>query len=1545
MENLSGTNIKGYELRERIGAGGFGTVYRAYQSSVGREVAIKMILPHFANHPDFIRRFEAEAGLVARLEHPHIIPLHDYWRDASGAYLVMRWLRGGSLSEALKDGPYTLQASVLLLAQITSALSLAHRNSVIHRDLKPANILLDEDGNAYVADFGIAKDLNRVTANATQADAVVGSPDYLSPEQARSEPVSPQTDIYSLGVLLYEVLTGQHPFPDATPIERLYKHLNDPLPRITILSSDVADSVNAVVQKATAKNPAHRYSDVLDMATAFQEATKLHRQTDGDSVVEILTQREQEVLQRIIGGQSNKQIAQALVITVATVKWYVNQIYSKLHVRNRVQAIVRARELNLITNEPTVLLTGVTAVPTDQFAPKNPYKGLRPFQAADSQDFFGREALTDKLVKRLGETGEMSRFLAVIGPSGSGKSSLVKAGLIPALWRGTLPDSERWFVAEMLPGSHPLDELEITLTRVAANPAGNLREQLQRDERGLLRVAQLILPNDGSQLVLVIDQFEEVFTLVEDEKARVHFLNLIREAITDPRSRVRVVVTLRADFYDRPLLYPDFGELVRSRMETVLPLTADGLEQAITRPAERVGLTFEPGLIATIVSEVNYQPGALPLLQYALTELFDRRQGRVLTHAAYQEIGGTVGALARRADGIYEGLDTESQEATHQMFLRLVTLGEGVEDTRRRVPRSELMAIATDTDTMDDIIDTFTAYRLLSLDHDPATRSPTVEVAHEAILREWQRLREWLNESRHDIRLQRLLGAAAVEWFRAKRDDSFLLRGSRLQQFQTWATDTKLALTPQEQEYLDASLAERERQTLVEQKRQKREAGLERRSRNILRGLVGVLAVATAVAVILTLIATRQGQIAVSRELAAAAVNNLQVDPERSVLLTLQALATSDTLEAQNALHQSLPELHILRTIVAHDSAVTGVTFSPDGTRIATTSADKTAKVWNAENGALLLTLKTDDVVWDAAYSPDGKLLATSGFTNVTLWDAATGQKMFTLVGQTVGSTLGFDLGVGRIRFNPDGTRLAVANQDGVPKVWDLSTHTEILSLKGHKTICKAIAYSPDGKLLATGSDDGMVKLWDAQTGQELLTLTGHTSQVRGLTLSPEGKRLVSVGEDARLVVWDVVSGRELLKLTNPSAGGFRTGVFTRDGKNVVVVGYDGTAKVWDAASGQLIFTLAGHTSTVLDVAFSPDGMRLVTVSADQTLRIWDPGPGRELLTLTGHIGSLNGSLYSPDGTKLATASEDGTVKIWDPTSGRLLRTMSPAGQPHPWGCLAYSADGQRLATGSMDGVVSVWDAVSGIESRVLTGHTNYVRAIAFSPDGKRLATASLDGTAKVWDLDTGQVVVTFKGHIHPEGTAQTNSVWSLSFSPDGRRVATGGFDQVIRVWDATSGQELLTLPAAGNALILTGLAFSPDGKLVAGGQFTGLVVVWDATTGKLLRTLAGHSAAVVHVAFSSDGTRLVSASFDKLAKVWDVQTGQEIASLYGNASNVATTSFSPDGKHVATGGADATARIFTLQPDDLVTLARSRVTRSLTLNECQKYLHRETCP
>ena len=701
-EDLTGRAIRGYALAERIGMGGMGSVYRAVQPNVEREVAVKIILPAFANHPDFIRRFEAEAQLVARLEHPHIVPLYDYWREPGVAYLVMRLLRGGNVQNLLKQGPMPMDTTAHMLEQICFALHAAHRIGVIHRDLKPANVLLDEDSNAYLADFGIAKNLGDPDfANQTQADAIIGSPQYMSPEQIRSLSIRPQTDVYCLGVMLYEMLTGALPFAGPTPFDMIEQHINTPMPPLSAHKSGLPAALDAVIRRATAKDPEERYNDVLSLFNDFRQA---------------------------IGSVANSH---------ATVIAYEEE----------------DAELEIA----------------------NPFKGLRAFSEADAENFFGRETLVQQLLARLGEGGDLSRFLAVIGPSGSGKSSVVRAGLIPALRRGGLPGSENWFIVDMLPGKHPFEELEASLLRVAVNPPESLLSQLKDGSRGLLRAVHRILPADETvELVLFIDQFEEVFTLVEEEAERALLLESIATAVLDERSRLRVIITLRADFTDKPLRYVDFGEMLNRRFEFVLPLTADEVERAIAGPVQRAGLRLEKGLVSTIIREAGNQPGTLPLLQHALSELFERREGRTLTNKAYREIGGVLGALVRSAEVIYALLDKPGKAATRQLFLRLVTLGEGTEDTRRRVLLEELEHLSGHNSQLSIVIGAFGRARLLSFDHDPITRGATIEVAHEALLKEWTRLREWLNESRADVRIQRQLATAAREWQNAGGESSFL---------------------------------------------------------------------------------------------------------------------------------------------------------------------------------------------------------------------------------------------------------------------------------------------------------------------------------------------------------------------------------------------------------------------------------------------------------------------------------------------------------------------------------------------------------------------------------------------------------------------------------------------------------------------------------------------------------------------------------------------------------------------------------------------------
>jgi serine/threonine protein kinase len=1201
MSDLSEQNIKGYKLLERIGSGSYGAVYRSRQSTLGRDVAVKIILPGFANHPDFIRRFEIEAQFVIQLEHLHIVPLYDYWRDPSGAYLVMRWMHGGNLREAIDKGPFDLRTAATILDQIASGLATAHRKNIIHRDIKPSNILLDEDGNAYLSDFGIAIGVDQ-PSTFSEEDQIIGSPDYISPEQARKERISPKSDIYCLGITLYEMLTGEYPYPNLTDVERFFEHINTPLPQIKNLDPTVLTPVNDVIQIATAKNPQQRFRDVLEMAATFRTATQLELEGETEDIIGALTKRELEIWKLIADGKSNKDIAQVLFVEISTVKWHITQLYRKIGVRTRVQAIKRARETAFVYPMlPTDEQEDRSVSPTTLLFPEliNPYKGLLPFEAADNQNFFGRESLVKRLLERL-KNGTHSRFIAVVGPSGSGKSSLVKAGLIPALWRGELPGSQNWFTIEMVPGSRPLDELEVALTKVAANQAGNLRDHLLRDENGLLRVASLILPNDDSQLVLVVDQFEEVFTLVRDEQACQQFINLLCGSVNDPHSRVFVIITLRADYYDRPLQYPKLGELMRKGIEPVLPLSVEELEQAIVRPASRMGVHYETGLVARIIDDVNYQPAALPLLQYALTELFDQAENRLLTHQAYDSIGGTVGAVAKRAEDLYQELDQNGMDAARNLFLRLVAIGDSIDGEQahpsasNRVLRSDIMAIADDEEVMDEVLDAFSAYRLLALDHDPATRKPTIELAHESILKEWDRLAAWVDEYKNDLIQHRRLFILTQEWIDVDMDAGYLLREVRLDQFSAWAAVTTFQLSPTAKSYLDKSLDARLLRNAKEEDRQKREletirklaeterkrADEQTKAVSRMRSLTYGLAAALVLAVILSIgafAAFRQSdlqrRLAESRELAAAAISQLENDPELSILLALQSvLETSDTVgvsiprEAEEALHRSVQasriryihksnvqglisatiipdELHVLFTyedgtaslvnfdsneeilsLSGHESIITQVVFHPDGGQVATISRDHTATIWDLDTGREILTIQDTKQLFNGAFHPDGMRLATTGNDiNTNIWDLETGNLQTTLMGHS-------DY-VSDVEFNPDGDIVVTSSLDGTIKVWDANSGNELYTLDDHAQWVQSIDFSPSGLHLASASTDGVIIIWNAMTWEKQHVIHGHSAAILSVEFNPDGSYLASAGEDQIVKLWDAISGQEIMTL------------------------------------------------------------------------------------------------------------------------------------------------------------------------------------------------------------------------------------------------------------------------------------------------------------------------------------------------------------------------------------------------------------------------------
>ena len=1141
---LADQAIRGYELRERLGAGSFGVVYRAYQPAVKRDVAIKIIRPEFANQPEFIRRFDVEAQLAARLEHPHIVPLYDYWRDPEGAYLVMRWLKGGNLQDALTHGPWSIEAAADLLNQIADALDTAHHRGVIHRDVNPANILLDESGNAYLSDFGVATLAETVqlsgiaspVTEVTEPDGLLGelsgspgempdsvgqltgSPEYVSPEQVRRDPLTPAADVYCLGLVLYVLLTGEHPFLDSPEDELPTRHLTDRLPSVRTMRPELPAAVDEVIQTATAKDPESRYADAAALARAFEAAFRPET------------------------AESDQEVAQ-----------------------------------------PAAKIS-------------NPYKGLRPFQQTDAADFFGRDVLVERLLNRLVSPDPVmdgkgtGRLLAVVGPSGSGKSSVVKAGLVPALRRGTLPGSEKWFIVEMTPGSHPYEELETALQQIAVERPANLWQVMQDGERGLPRAVHLALPEADSELLLILDQFEELFTLCQDKGEREGFLTGLCAAASDPLGRVRLVITLRADYYDRPLQHPELGQLIRHNTEIVLPLSREELEQAIGGPAERAGLTPEPGLIPAIAGDLRQEPGALPLLQYALTELFDQRQDGMLTLAAYEAIGGVAGAIASRAEALYGELDEATQETSRQLFLRLVTLGQAGDgspaaDTRRRVLRSELEAIQTpgvsEIQEISAIIDAYGAARLLTFDRDPLSRAPTVEIAHEALLQEWPRLKEWILAGREDLGQHQRLAAAAVDWIAAGRDPSFLLRGARLETFAAWSETTDLALTPKEAEYIKASLAEEQARLADEEARLAKERSLERRARNqrialVIAAVVVMLSIAIGVAVIAGDLATgveraissvlqepgdRPLANEATRETSTAAYMVYSIPQGRGVAYNPAGGQLAISGHDAIATVREAETGQVLFELRGHRDRVNNVAYSLDGSTLATTSLDGTVRVWDAGEGELLLTVEGPEAeLMSPALSPDGSLVAATAANAewqrlvAYVWDTATGEEL---------STVGFGDQVGGLAFSPDGAMLAVPGTAGKVGLWDPITGRQLFLLREGNMTAIDLAFSPDGRRLATSNDDGTIRVWDLAEREVLITMRGHDGWAIGVDFSPDGRLAASSG-------------------------------------------MDGTVRVWEADSGRELFVFYGHEDEVLNVSFSPDGRRLASGGSDDKTFVWD---------------------------------------------------------------------------------------------------------------------------------------------------------------------------------------------------------------------------------------------------------------------------------------------------------------------------------------------------
>ncbi|MCZ8026033.1 MAG: hypothetical protein O9332_11605, partial [Microcystis sp. LE19-10.1B] len=887
----------------------------------------------------------------------------------------------------------------------------------------------------------------------------------------------------------------------------------------------------------------------------------------------------------------------------------------------------------------------------------SPYLGLRKFEVDDKDRFFGR----DNWIIELTDYLKQKNVLLLLGASGSGKSSLVQAGLIPKL-KDNL-GANKLVNLTFVPDVNPFESFYGCLLANRYKQSQAKLAQAVKEET-LINVVEG-LKNNSDLWFIFIDQFEELFTRTPKTERDIFIKSLIK-LIENNDSLVKIVMTMRADFLDKLSPYPSLGKIHDQYSKMLTDMDESELRLAIAEPAARNGVIFEKGLINQIIADFYEQAGSLPLLQYTLDLLWQKNhiQERILNIKIYQEIGGVTGALEKQADKIYGQFNEQQRKAAEEIFLELISL-EGEKAVSRRADKSSFEQEEMQREVLYQLIDN----RLLVSKGEDG--KATVEIAHEALIRSWKVLQDLIREKEEIIVLRSRLYADAKQWDDLQKQDavkasSELWGGSKLKRIVNLIKEKSLSnLDDVAVKFIKASYHYQKQREKIEAERKRREVDTELSLANSLSGY--------------------------SLHLFNEEGKELDAIVEAIKAGKILQKHNASNMKVIDALQKILVEGRESNRLVGHNDGVWSVSFSSDGKTLATGSEDKTIKLWNVETGQEIRTLKGHDwFVNSVSFSPDGKTLVSgSGDNTIKLWNVETGQEIRTLKGH--------DSAVYSVNFSPDGKTLVSGSEDKTIKLWNVETGQEIRTLKGHDSTVISVNFSPDGKTLVSGSGDNTIKLWNGSTGQEIRTLSGPNDIVWSVSFSPDGKTLASSSEDKTIKLWNVETGKEIRTLKGHDRDVTSVN-FSPDGKTLVSGSGDNTIKLWNVETGQEIGTLRGHNGIVSSVSFSSDGKTLASSSYDNTIKLWNV-EGKEIRTLSGHNRIVLSVSFSPDGKTLATGSEDKTIKLWNVETGQKIRTLSG----HKWSVnsVSFSRDGKKLATGSgilisvRDNTIKLWNVAA----------------------------------------------------------------------------------------------------------------------------------------------------------------------------------------------------------------------------------------------------------
>jgi WD40 repeat protein len=1181
----------------------------------------------------------------------------------------------------------------------------------------------------------------------------------------------------------------------------------------------------------------------------------------------------------------------------------------------------------------------------------NPFPGLRSFNTSESHLFFGRASQIGELITRLGE----KRFLAVLGSSGVGKSSLVRAGLVPAMLAGHIDGTAfDWRFAVFRPGNDPIGNFSAALSTALgkneilgdATHALILEAELRRGSRGLVEIAQRMLRPENQRLLVIVDQFEELFrhstragSMYADDPAAL--IRLMLEAISEPKSPIYIVVTMRSEYLGECSRFLGLPEAMNACQYLVPRLTREELRQVIIGPARLYGAEVSRVLLNVILNEIINDQDQLPVLQHALMRTWNQwkangARGHIeLTH--YESIGGLAAALSQHADKSYNDLPNgNSRQIAEKVFKALTGRRSDNREIRRPVTVEMLGKVADES--LHEVISVITPFTspdgpFLTVSGPSSVLIPAseIEITHESLIRKWQKLNEWVDEECQAAATYRHLATNAELHLQGRGE---LLRGLSLKNAlewknknhpnSAWASRYHLAFDTA-MKFLEESEIAEEKELEKEEHRRKAEAFEEAKKKTATRRRVlwASLILSLFIVVALGYWQHTTDQLSKYRIMAAEAVQIRTQDPSRALSLAMEFWRNDKTADAADAVSVTFPTSPLVlvepegmvlsaefspdgryvlttgadkarlwdvvtgyaaKALVGHSDQVLSASFSPDGRRVVTASRDLTARVWDLESRRSLTLHGHQAPVTSAVFSSDGMLILTiSQDQTARLWDSRNGEALAEFKDPLHG--------ILNAALAPDHQRLVTVGRDAIIKIWNTVTHDCIETLHGDKTTPIFVAFTPDGGNFVTSGIQS-VQLWNALSFHSH-TLQWNHGRINNLALSPKGRTIAIFGDYGTGEIWDLFENKRKL-VFNRDLGPVVRSEFSRDAQRVLTVGRDKTVKLWDSENGHLLIMLLGHAGQVFDGAFSPDGHRIVTASADHTAKLWRTDSAYLRASLKDQKDPVLSAQFSPDNKKIVT-SGDNAAHVWDALTGELLFRL-----PHEDRILKtlFSPNGQVLVTASADRTAKLWNAMNGKLAAILTGHTKAVVDADFSADGHFVVTASADRTAKIWSLE-GRLLTSIgpiDGFIH------------VRFSPDSQHIlTTSGY--TVQTWDARTGKMLGE--CKGHTGQVLAAVYSPDGQQIATASLDKTVRIWNAATSEIQSILRGHENIVTYVGFSPDGRRIITASGDQTADVWDPATGRQLLHLVGHTGPVRSAEFSFDSKYIVTASVDQTARVW----------------------------------